>query len=135
MRIEESQAILEQLCLFVAPLGRTELFWKNPALVGGRGFLENLAFEFSFLKGSCLTCREFNSLILRRALNYEIVNLSTNKVFSTSSQRRLEVLQKPCSYQLLSCRCSEALFLSDFLSNKFFMFKNLWFLNMCFKVR
>lgn len=35
---------------------------KNSALVGGRAFLENLAFELSFLVGSFLVYSKFNSV-------------------------------------------------------------------------
>lgn len=47
---------------FCSSSKKNQTLWKNSAPVGGRAFLENSAFEFSFLKGSFLMYSEFNSV-------------------------------------------------------------------------
>ena len=47
---------------FCSSSKKNQALWRNLAPMGGRAFLENLAFEFSFLKGSFLTYSNFNSV-------------------------------------------------------------------------
>lgn len=102
MRIEESQAVLEQLGLFVAPLGRTELFGKIRPWWEAEAFWKTWPLSLASSKEAVLRTVSliFNSQAGSVLWNSES---STNKVFSTSSQRRLEVLQKPCSSVPTSC--------------------------------
>lgn len=105
MRTKESQAMLKQLGLFVAPPRRTKLFGKIQLRWGGRAFLENLAFQFSFLKGDFLMYSKFNSVstALGRLCSMKWPILHYQSI-SASSQRRLEVWQKPhCSVPTSCC--------------------------------
>lgn len=96
-----------RLCLnswafFVAPLGRTELFGKIQPWWEAEAFWKTWPLSLASSKEAVLRTVSliFNSQAGSVLWNSES---STNKVFSTSSQRRLEVLLKPCSSVPTSC--------------------------------